>query len=158
MSELPPPPPPPPLPPNPYATTPGSAQPLSPSDEKTWATLTHVFAIFFSFIPALVLFLLFKDRGPFVRAHVVTEWNFQLTLTIVELLAFISAFGSFAGSFLAAATSGSDAPPSLGWFFAGYGLLLISSLLRIIFCLIATVQATRGIFYRIPIAIRFVKA
>src|SRR5690554_102229 len=43
----------------------GSAD--EPSDEKLWATLVHIGGIFFGPIPALIGYLVLKDRGPFVR-------------------------------------------------------------------------------------------
>ena len=54
-------------------------QPLSPSDEKLWATLVHVGGIFFGFLPALIGYLVLKDRGPFIREHTATALNFQIT-------------------------------------------------------------------------------
>lgn len=143
---------------NPYANPTSTTQPLSPSDEKTWAILTHVLAIFFGFVSALVLFLLFKDRGPFVRAHVVTEWNFQLTITILDAIAFVAIFAGTFGSIAASASTGTSVPPSLGWFLGGYFFILLTYLFRLIFCIVAAVAANRGTFYRIPLAIRFVKA
>src|SRR5690606_32499698 len=56
--------------------------PMSPADEKLWATLVHVGGIFFGFIPALVGYLVLKDRGPFVRDHTRAALNFQISYTI----------------------------------------------------------------------------
>ena len=38
-------------------------------------------------VPALVGYLVLKDRGPFVRAHAATALNFQLTLLIAQVVA-----------------------------------------------------------------------
>jgi uncharacterized protein len=143
----------PPPPANPYAVGGTDQPPLSPSDERTWAILTHVLALFAGFISALVIYILFKDRGRFVRAHAVTEWNFQLTLLVVDAVGFVLAFSTFA-------TIGPDTqgpPPGLALFFVGYALILVSNILRLIFGIIASVAAGKGQFYRYPIAIRFVK-
>ena len=85
MSATPPPPPPPPQ--QPY----GGQQPqLSPADEKLWATLIHIGGILFSFIPALVGYLVLKDRGPFIRSHTATArsgpWTPTWTCTEKVLL------------------------------------------------------------------------
>ena len=57
----------------------GPAHPsMNPADEKLWATLVHVGGIFFEFLPALIGYLVLKDRGPFVNAHTKTALNFQL--------------------------------------------------------------------------------
>jgi uncharacterized Tic20 family protein len=141
-------------PPNPYAVSATNQPPLSPSDERTWSILTHVLALFAGFISALVLYILFKDRGPFVRAHTVTEWNFQLTLLIVDVAGFGLAFSAIA-------TIGPDTqgpPPGLILFFVGYFVLFATNILRLVFGIIASVAAGKGKFYRYPIAIRFVKA
>ena len=60
MSDAPPPP-----PASPYQ---GPSQ-LSPADEKLWATLVHIGGIFFELLPALIGYLVLKDRGPFIRQH-----------------------------------------------------------------------------------------
>ena len=70
----------------PYPQQPFSPQPMSPSDEKLWATLVHVGGIFLGFWPALIGYLVLKDRGPFVRAHTATALNFQITLAIAYLV------------------------------------------------------------------------
>jgi uncharacterized protein len=142
-----------PPPPNPYAIAAGDQPQLTPSEERTWSILTHVLGLFAGFISALVLFLLFKDRGPFVRAHTVTEWNFQLTLLIADAVGFACAFSTFA-------TIGPDtqgAPPGLALFFVGYFFILATNILRLVFGIIAAVAANKGQFYRYPIAIHFVK-
>ena len=127
MSATPPPPPPPPQ--QPY----GGQQPqLSPADEKLWATLIHVGGILFSFIPALVGYLVLKDRGPFIRSHTATALNFQITLAIATVV---------------------------GWILSivGIGLIIIFAVwvLNIVFSIIAAIKANQGQFYTYPIAIRF---
>ena len=42
--------------------------PMNPADEKLWATLIHVGGIVFGFLPALIGYIVLKDRGPFIRA------------------------------------------------------------------------------------------
>ena len=75
--------PPPPPPQQPYG---GSAPQLSPADEKLWATLVQVGGILFNWIPALIGYLVLKDRGPFVRAHTATALNFQITIFIAYVV------------------------------------------------------------------------
>ena len=77
---------PPPPPQQPYG---GAAPQLSPADEKLWATLVHVGGILFNWIPALIGYLVLKDRGPFVRAHTATALNFQITLFIAYVVGWI---------------------------------------------------------------------
>ena len=42
---------------------------MSPSDEKLWATLTHICIPFFGFIGPLIAYLVFKDRSPCSRSQ-----------------------------------------------------------------------------------------
>lgn len=133
MSEAPPPPPPPPAqppqPPNPYQQNP----PLSPADEKLWATLIHIGGILFGFLPALIGYLVLKDKGPFIRAHSATALNFQITLVIAYVVGTILTF-----------------------LFIGIFILLAAWVLAIVFGIIAAIKANQGQPYVYPIAIRFV--
>ena len=116
--------------PNPYA----QRQPLSPSDEKMWATLIHVGGIFLGFWSPLIGYLVFKDRGALIRQHSTTALNFHLTMAI----------GLLAGGVLS---------------FIGIGLLLILAVyvVIIIFGIMAAMAANNGQYYRYPIAIEFIK-
>ncbi len=65
--------------------------PVSPQDERTWATLAHLspFAGGIVGLPVLgplVVYLIYKDRSPFVRRHAAAALNFQLTLLIASLI------------------------------------------------------------------------
>ena len=114
---------------NPYATAPA---PLRPEDEKLWATLIHVGGIFFGFVPALVGYLVLKDRGPFIRGHSTTALNFQLTMLIGYVIGYVTAF-----------------------VFIGFFVLLAVGILVVVFGIIAAVAANRGEEYYYPVAIRF---
>ena len=119
-------------PPPPGAPDAGPPQ-LSPADEKLWATLVHLGGILFTWIPALVGYLVLKDRGPFVRQHTATALNFQITLFIAYVV---------------------------GWILSivGIGLIILLAVLvlNIVFSIIAAVKANQGEYYTYPLAIRFV--
>lgn len=76
---------------NPYATAPAS---VSPGEERTLGTVAHavplvamvVSAGTLGFIGSLVIYLLYKDRGPFVRAHAANSLNVQIVTGIVLLI------------------------------------------------------------------------
>jgi len=62
--------------------------PMSPSDERTWAMLSHLapFAgsfLAFPVVGPLVVYLVYRDRSPFVRRHAAAALNFQIVLLIV---------------------------------------------------------------------------
>jgi uncharacterized Tic20 family protein len=109
-------------------------QPLSPQDEKLWSTLTHVGGILFSFVVPLITYLVFKDRGPFVREHTKQALNFTLTM----LIAYV------AGTILTVIVIG--------------GLVVFAAwVLSIIFGIMAAIAANKGEMYKYPLAIPFIK-
>ena len=71
-----------PLPPHPYRPLP----PLSPEDQRMWATLIHVGGIFFGILPSLIGYLALKDRGDFVREHSRVALNFQINVLIAAVI------------------------------------------------------------------------
>ena len=114
---------------NPYATV----QPLSPSDEKLWATLIHVGGILFGFLPAVIGYLILRDRGPFVRAHTATAFNFQLTIVIAYAVGFVTSLIGI-----------------------GVLILLAAGVVDLVFSILAAVAANSGQQYVYPLAIKFV--
>ncbi|GAA3638865.1 DUF4870 domain-containing protein [Microbacterium awajiense] len=119
-------------PPPPYGGA--YVQPMSPADEKLWATLIHLGGLFFGFLAPLIGYLVLKDRGPFVRAHTATALNFQLTLLIAY----------FAGVVLTV-------------FIIGIFVLIAAYVLNIVLCIIAAVKANRGEWYTYPLSITFAR-
>ncbi|HEY4226312.1 MAG TPA: DUF4870 domain-containing protein [Pseudolysinimonas sp.] len=108
--------------------------PMNPADERLWATLVHVGGIIFHWLAPLILFLVLKDRGPFVRWHTRQALNFQLTL----LIAYI------AGAVLSLV-------------FIGFFVVVAAFVLNIVFGILAAVAANRGEFSTYPVAIEFVR-
>jgi uncharacterized Tic20 family protein len=114
---------------SPYATV----QPLSPSDEKLWATLIHVGGILFGFLPAVLGYILLKDRGPFVRAHAATALNFQITLLIAYAVGVVTSL-----------------------IFIGIFVILAAGILCLVFSIMAAIAANQGQYYTYPLSIKFV--
>lgn len=119
-----------PPPPNPYAVQP----PMSPADEKMWATLVHVGGIFLNWVAPLIGYLVFKDRGPFVRTHTVAALNFQITLAIAYAIGVVLTFAV-----------------------VGVFVLLAAYVLNIVFSILAALAANRGQYYTYPLTITFVR-
>jgi uncharacterized Tic20 family protein len=74
--------------------------PVSPSDARMWSMLTHIGGIFFGFIPGLVVYLVYKDRDPFIRRHAAQALNFQIIIAIGYIVSSILIFvviGLFTG-------------------------------------------------------------
>ena len=118
---------------DPYQAAP---QPLSPSDERLWATLIHVGGIFFGFIPPLIGYLVLKDRGAFIRAHSLTALNFQLTMLIAGVVI----------SILTVVTLG-----LASILYVALGIVIL------IFSIIAAIAANKGEQYKYPLTIQFIK-
>ena len=127
------PPPPPQGPPPPQSPYDQSAAQMNPSDEKLWATLVHIGGIFFSFIPALIGYLVLKDRGPFVREHTAAALNFQITMAIAYVVSYV-----------------------LWLVVVGIFLTIAIGVLVIVFSIIAAVKANQGQLYTYPLSIKFV--
>lgn len=60
----------------------GYSTELSPSDQRMWAMLAHLGAILFGFLAPLVVYLVQKDRGHYVREQSREALNFNITLLI----------------------------------------------------------------------------
>ena len=106
--------------------------PLRPDEERTWSLLSHLGGILFGFLPSLVIWLVFKGRGPFLEDQAKEALNFQITVTIAAIAAFVL---SFVIPFL----------PFLVWVAA------------LVFCILAAVAAQKGQWYRYPVTLRLVK-
>jgi len=82
---------------NPYAPQPATATPLTPQEERSWSIGVHVvtgIAMVLSagtlgFVAALVVYLMYKDRGPFVRHHSANALNIQLTALVWGVAIFV---------------------------------------------------------------------
>ncbi|WP_169164984.1 DUF4870 domain-containing protein [Cellulomonas taurus] len=110
--------------------------PLSPQDEKTWAILSHIGAILFSFVVPLIVWLVYRGRGPYLEDQAKEALNFSLTVLI----------GYVGTSILAAVTLGLLSP-----------LVPLVSVAALIFGIIAAVAANKFTWYRYPVCIRFIK-
>ena len=125
-----------PPPANPYAA---AQQPLSPQDEKLWATLIHLSPLVASiiglpFLGPLIGYLVLRDRGPFVRWHTAQALNFQLTVLIAYIVSAL-----------------------LTIVIIGFFLLLAVWVASVVFMIIAAIAANRGEYYRYPLTITFVQ-
>jgi len=115
--------------------------PLRPDQERIWAILTHVIAgglnlvtggLFAGLVGAIVLYLVYKDRGPFIRQHAATTLNFQITLVIAEIIGLV-----------------------LVVILIGWVVLFAVWALNIVFSILGALAASRGEPYRYPLSIPF---
>lgn len=125
--------------PDPYATP---QPPISPGQERTWGTLAHALPLIamvlsagaLGFVGSLVIFLIYKDRGPFVRANAANSLNIQI-ITGIILLVSLPLMLLLVG-------------------FVTYGLAL---LFAFVLHVIGAVKANRGAWWDPPFVPRFVR-
>jgi hypothetical protein len=63
---------------------------MSPQDERTWGAISHAGAVvamicsagFLGFLASIVVYVVYKDRGPFVRSHAANSLNVQISMFI----------------------------------------------------------------------------
>ena len=107
--------------------------PLSPGDARMWSIFAHLGGTFLSFIVPLVIYLVFKDRDPFVREHSSAALNFHLTLFIAYLVSAI-----------------------LILVLIGLVLIPLLAICALVLTIMAAVAANDGREYTYPLAIQFV--
>lgn len=104
---------------------------LSPESEKLWAVALHLLAIPFEFLAPLIGYFILKDKGPFVSHHAKESLNFGITVVLAAIVLAISIIGLL--------------------------FIWVLPIVWIVFRLIAAFKAGQGEFYKIPIAIKFIK-
>lgn len=108
--------------------------PLSPSDETTWSALAHASGLVLAIIGPLLIMVIMGARSPRVKATSTEALNFQITYMIAFLV-------------------------SIPLFFIVIGIvtLTIAIIAFYVLAIIATVNASRGVDYRYPGIIRFLR-
>ncbi|GAA1867879.1 DUF4870 domain-containing protein [Myceligenerans crystallogenes] len=110
--------------------------PLRPDEERTWAVLAHLGGVLLSFLAPLVIWLVFRERSRYVDAEGKEALNFQITLAIAYVAAWI----------LTGVTLG----------FLSFVPLLVW-IASVIFGILAAVECGKGLPYRYPVNIRLIK-
>jgi len=109
------------------------AAPLTTAEDNQWASFAHLGGIL-GFLPSLIIWLVFKDRGAFTNSEAKEALNFQITLAIGYVAAFI-----------------------LSFIVIGILLYVALPILSIIFSILGFIKAKDGIAYRYPFALRLIK-
>lgn len=116
-----------------YQGASANALPLTASEDKQWAFIAHCGGIL-GFVPSLIVYLVFRDRGPFTAQESKEALNFTLPPTVVaaacNLLALVLSM------FL----------PALGSVFAFLAVAIWVGLT--VFSVIAAIHVNRGEPYR----------
>lgn len=103
-------------------------------DAKNMGMLCHLLGFFTSFLGPLILWLIQKDKMPFVDHQGKEALNFQITVLIASVVAYIS--------FLC---------------IIGIVLLPAVALADLILSIMACVAASKGEYYKYPFSLRLIK-
>ncbi len=107
---------------------------INPSnDDKNIATVTHLGGTVFSFIPALIVWILKKDDSAYLADQAKEALNFQITVLIASFIASV-----------------------LIWLLIGFILLPMIWILNVVFCIIAAIASSKGETYRYPLCLRLI--
>jgi uncharacterized Tic20 family protein len=117
--------------PAPAAPTP--AAPLSEADDKQWASFAH-FGGILGILPALIIWLVFKDRGVKTNVEGKEALNFQITILIVYIIGVI-----------------------LSFVFIGAIINLAAWIVAVIFSIQGGIKVNAGGSYKYPFALRLIK-
>ncbi len=104
------------------------------NDDKNIATITHLGGTVFSFVPALIVWLLKKDDSVFIADQAKEALNFQITVAIAMFVC----------------------TTVLSWILVGLAFIPIIWVANIIFCIIAAVATSKGETYRYPLCLRLI--
>lgn len=110
-----------------------AAAPLSQEQDVQWGSFAHLGGVL-GFLPALVIWLVFKDRGSFTNTEAKEALNFQITILIAYVVGWILTF-------------------------IVIGILVVWAawIVSVVFSIIAFLKAKDGQHYRYPFAIRLIK-
>ena len=98
-----------------------------------WSMFAHLGGTFLSFFVPLGIYLVFKDRDPFVRRHSAQALNFHITLFIVYVVSI-----------------------PLILVIIGIFTIIAAAICAVVFSILAAVAANEGREYTYPLAIQFV--
>ncbi|MGJ9402039.1 DUF4870 domain-containing protein [Arthrobacter sp. KK5.5] len=83
-----------------YEASSPSPLPLSPSEDRQWATIAH-FGSILGFIPSAVIYFVYRGRGPFTAQESKEALNFTVPLTVLAMLSNILTLIPVVGSVFA---------------------------------------------------------
>jgi hypothetical protein len=103
------------------------------ANDRNIAVLTHLGGIFFGFVPALIVWLLKKDDSAYVGAQAREALNFQITMLIGYMIAWVLMF-------------------------VLVGMLLFPALwiANLVLCILAAAKVSKGEDYQYPFALRLI--
>ncbi|SOD91877.1 DUF4870 domain-containing protein [Spirosoma fluviale] len=114
--------------------------PMSESDVRMWAMLTHLSTLTGLFtgvgfiIAPIIIWQIQKDKSAYIDYHGKEAVNFQITIALATAVSFLLMF-----------------------VLIGFVLIWIVGIVWLVFTIIAAIKANNGEYYRYPLTIRFIK-
>jgi hypothetical protein len=112
-------------------TVPNHATPSN--DDKNIATITHLGGTVFSFVPALIVWILKKDDSEYISGQAKEALNFQITVLLAYFISWV-----------------------LAWILIGFVFMLIIWIFNIVLSIIAAISTSKGETYRYPFCLRLI--
>ena len=103
------------------------------NDDKNIATITHLGGTVFSFIPALIVWILKKEDSEYIASQAKEALNFQITVLLGQFIAGI-----------------------LALILIGFLFMFIIWVFNIVLCIIAAISTSKGETYRYPFSLRLI--
>jgi len=141
--------------PTPQPATPQPAAPLTEAEDKQWASFAH-FGGILGFLPSLIIWLVFKDRGAKTNVEAKEALNWQITWIAASIVLNIL-IGIISGIWLATINTFEG----LATYATVSGLLgfigFLPYLINFVLSIIGGIKVNGGGSYRYPVAIRLIK-
>jgi uncharacterized Tic20 family protein len=93
-----------------------------------WSLFAHLGGTFLSFIVPLVIYIVYKDRDPFIRRHSAQALNFHITIAIIYLVSI-----------------------PLLFIIIGFFTFLAAAICAVVFTILAAIAANNGQEYTYPL-------
>lgn len=138
------------------------------AQDRNWAIAAHLSALvaiagmpFGHILGPLVVYLIKGHESEFVAAHARASLNYQITLSVLAIIAILVGVAVTIGFAVNASTQSTvDVAGGLGvttvWVAVGIAALLILTL-SILFIIMGSLAASEGRLYTYPFAIRFLR-
>ncbi len=130
------------------------AGPLTPEQDQKMSMWAHLGGIV-GFLPSLIIWLMFKDRGPKTNVEAKEALNWQITITIVQI-AWSIVMGIIAGVIVGTAISSGNLG-MLGLASLFTFLAWVPWIVNVIFSIMGALKVNGGGSYRYPVNFRFIK-
>jgi uncharacterized protein len=128
-------------------TEPTTPATLRRDDDRLWAAFAHLGGVV-SILPALLIYLAFKDRARFATEQAKEALNFQVTLVGTYLATIIG------GLLLGAAPRGAIPLDPAAWVHLALGVAL--AIVSVVFSILGFRSASNGVAYRYPVCLRLI--